>query len=55
MLCNDKTHENTIEDKILSGELNREDCEENNEYKFLCLLKRRLITQVKIMKELIEE
>ena len=43
---NDKIHENIVEDKIrdniLSGELNREDCDEENVCKFICLLKKKI-------------
>ena len=52
----DKMHGNIVDDdvrdKILSGELNREDCNEENAYKFLSLLKRKSATQVDNMKEL---
>ena len=41
----DKIHENlntnNTKYKILSGNLNREDCDEDNARKFHCLLKRR--------------
>ena len=58
MVHNDKMHENIIDDvrdKNLSGELNREDCDEANVHVFLCLLKRISETQIDTMKELIEE
>ena len=55
----DKMHENIIEDnirdKILSGELNREDCDEESVCKFLSLVKRRTATQIDNKKELTEE
>ena len=55
----DKVHEsmicNTIREKMLSGEPNREDCNEEKVCKFLCLLKRRLETQVKDTIEVREE
>ena len=47
--------DDNVIDKILSGELNREDCDEANFYKFLCLLKRRSEKQVDTMNDLIEE
>ena len=47
-VCEDKNHENlnndSIRDKILSSNLNREDFDEDNVHKFLCLLKRRVTT-----------
>ena len=53
--CKDKINENlkndNTRDKILNGNLNREDYYEDNVYKFLCLLKRRATTQIDNTKE----
>ena len=44
-MSKDKWHDDfnkdDVRDKILSGELNREDCDKKNEHKILKLLKRR--------------
>ena len=51
-------HENfnkdNFRDKMLTGEINREDCDEKNVCKCLTLLKRTTATQVDNAKELTE-
>ena len=44
-----------VKDNISSGELNIEYCDEDNVHKVLCLLERKIETQVDNMKELTEE
>ena len=55
----DKMHGNIIDDnfsdKMLSGEVNREDCDEENLCKFLYLLKSSTLTQVDNTKKLTEK
>ena len=51
----DNFNKDDLRDKILSGKLNREDCNEKNLCKFLKLLERRRATQIGNTNELTEE
>ena len=58
-VCKDKIHESltndNVRDKMLRGDLNRDDCAENCVRKFLCLVKRRVTTQIDNSKEVTEK
>ena len=56
--CKDKTHTNLnddeMRDKIMQGTLDREDCDDDNAWKFRRFLKRRASDQIDELKEVNE-